>query len=155
MSNTWKLIVSFVVVFLVAAAGSVATYDSIPTWYAGLTKPPFNPPNWIFGPVWTILYALMAVSLFLVWKKKQTPHTIYAKKIFFVQLGLNLLWSFVFFGAHQIALALLVIAALWGLILYSIILFRKINKTAAYILIPYLLWVSFATILNFSLLLLN
>lgn len=155
MSNTWKLIICFLLVFLVGAGGSVATSDSIPNWYADLTKPPFNPPNWIFGPVWTLLYALMAVSLFLVWKKKQTNKTIYARKIFFIQLGLNLLWSLVFFGAHQIALALLIIAALWGFILYSIILFRKINKTAAYILIPYLLWVSFATVLNASLLLLN
>lgn len=155
MSKTWKLIVSFVLVFLVAGAGSVATYDSIPTWYAGLNKPPYNPPNWIFGPVWTILYALMAISLFLIWKVKQNHKTIYARKIFFIQLGLNLLWSFVFFTAHQILLALVVILAMCASIIYTIILFRKINPKAGYLLIPYILWVSFASILNLSILLLN
>lgn len=155
MKDLWKLILPFVLVFLVASAGSVVTFDSIPNWYAGLTKPPFNPPNYVFGPVWTLLYALMAFSLFLVWKGKQTKEVVHARKVFMVQLGLNFLWSYVFFGAHQIGLAVIVILALWASILYCIVLFRKINKTAAYLLIPYILWVSFATILNVSLFLLN
>ncbi len=151
----WKLTMSFVVVFVVAGAGSTATFDSIPTWYAELTKPPFNPPNFIFGPVWTILYAFMAISLFLIWKGKQTKEAIYARKVFVVQLGLNFLWSFVFFGAHQLGLAVITILALWASILYTILLFKRINKTAANLLVPYLLWVSFATLLNVSIFLLN
>ncbi len=155
MNNTWKLLICFALVFAAAAGGSIATYDAIPTWYAGLTNPPFNNHNWIFGPVWTLLYALMAFSLFLIWKVKKSKKQTKAIKVFLVQLFLNFLWSIVFFGAHNIGLALLTIVLLWGSILYSIILFYKINKTASYLLIPYILWVSFASILNLSIYLLN
>lgn len=144
-----------VIVFMVAAGGSSATFQSIPTWYAGLIKPSFSPPNFVFGPVWTLLYTLMAISLWLIWTAKQNKKTKLAIKVFLIQLGLNFLWSVVFFGAHQILLGLLVIILLWGSILWSILLFLKINKTAAYLLIPYILWVSFASVLNLSLLLLN
>ena len=155
MSNTWKLILSFALVFVVAAGGSVATYDAIPTWYATLTKPPFNPPNWIFGPVWTLLYIGMAISLFLVWKEKKSKLQAKAIKVFMVQLFLNFLWSIVFFGAQNPGLALLTIVLLWSSIFYSIVLFHKINKTASYLLIPYILWVSFASVLNLFIFLLN
>lgn len=155
MSNTWKAVFCFVVVFLAASGGSVVTYDAIPTWYATLNKPPFNPPNWIFGPVWTVLYILMAISLYLVWSAKKSKLQSKAIKVFLVQLFLNFLWSLVFFGGQNIGLALLTIILLWASILYSIILFYKINKTASYLLIPYILWVSFASFLNLSIFLLN
>jgi len=136
--------------------GSVFTMPSIPGWYAGLSKPPFNPPNWIFGPVWTILYAMMGLSAYLIYQsgigKKQVKR---ALAVFAVQLLLNTLWSIVFFGVHMIFAAVIVILLLWGMILVTIIVFHRISKAAAYLLIPYILWVSFATVLNISLYILN
>ena len=136
--------------------GSVFTMPSIPGWYAGLSKPPFNPPNWIFGPVWTILYAMMGLSAYLIYQsgigKKEVKR---ALAVFAVQLLLNTLWSIVFFGVHMIFAAVIVILLLWGMILVTIIVFHRISKAAAYLLIPYILWVSFATVLNISLYILN
>ncbi|MBP1767768.1 MAG: benzodiazepine receptor TspO [Candidatus Aminicenantes bacterium] len=136
--------------------GSVFTMPSIPGWYAGLSKPPFNPPSWIFGPVWTILYAMMGLSAYLIYQsgigKKQVKR---ALAVFAVQLLLNTLWSIVFFGVHMIFAAVIVILLLWGMILVTIIVFHRISKAAAYLLIPYILWVSFATVLNISLYILN
>jgi tryptophan-rich sensory protein len=136
--------------------GSVFTMPSIPGWYAGLSKPPFNPPNWIFGPVWTILYAMMGLSAYLIYQsgigKKQVKR---ALAVFAVQLLLKTLWSIVFFGVHMIFAAVIVILLLWGMILVTIIVFHRISKAAAYLLIPYILWVSFATVLNISLYILN
>jgi len=136
--------------------GSVFTMPSIPGWYAGLSKPPFNPPSWIFGPVWTILYAMMGLSAYLIYQsgigKKEVKR---ALAVFAVQLLLNTLWSIVFFGVHMIFAAVIVILLLWGMILVTIIVFHRISKAAAYLLIPYILWVSFATVLNISLYILN
>jgi len=134
--------------------GSFFTISSIPTWYQTLNKPIFSPPNWIFGPVWTILYILMGISLYLVWisksKLKQN-----AVKLFLTQITLNALWSVIFFGLKNPILALLDIILLWATIFLTIKTFAKINKLASNLLIPYLLWVTFATILNFSIVLLN
>ena len=136
--------------------GSVATFPSIPTWYASLDKPPFNPPNWIFGPVWTTLYTLMGIAAFLVWRKGIRNREVkIALGIFVVQLVLNTLWSVIFFGLNSLAGGLVVIVVLWIAILLSIITFYRISKVAGVLLIPYILWVSFATILNFSLWQLN
>ena len=136
--------------------GSVFTMPSIPGWYAGLAKPPFNPPNWIFGPVWTTLYAMMGLSAYLIYQngigKKEVKR---ALAVFAVQILLNTLWSIVFFGAHMIFAAVIVILLLWEMILVTIIVFHRISKAAAYLLIPYILWVSFATVLNISLYILN
>lgn len=141
---------------LAGIIGSVFTVSSIPDWYATLTKPLLNPPNWIFGPVWTTLYALMGISIFLVWKtgvhKKVVKNAV---AVFGLQLGLNALWSIVFFGAQNPGLALINILLLWITILWTIILFSKISRPAMYLLIPYLLWVSFATYLNLAIWLLN
>ena len=126
------------------------------SWYNPLNKPFFTPPSWLFGPAWTVLYILMGVSAYLVWKKgfkkKQIKE---ALKIFAIQFVLNLSWSPIFFGAKQIFLALIVIIIMWIIIFKTIKVFAKIDKTASYLLYPYILWVSFATILNFSVWLLN
>ncbi|KKQ91761.1 MAG: Tryptophan-rich sensory protein [Candidatus Woesebacteria bacterium GW2011_GWB1_39_10] len=126
------------------------------SWYNTLNKPFFTPPSWLFGPAWTVLYILMGVSAYLVWKKgfkkKQIKE---ALKIFAIQFVLNLSWSPIFFGAKQIFLALIVIIIMWIIIFKTIKVFAKIDKTASYLLYPYILWVSFATILNFSVWLLN
>ncbi len=134
--------------------GSIFTFSAIPNWYVTLNKPFFSPPNWVFGPVWTILYILMGISLYLVWisKSKIKQNAI---NLFFVQLGLNVLWSILFFGLRNPALALIDIVALWVAIFLTIKSFSKINKLAGNLQIPYLAWVTFASILNLSIVLLN
>ena len=135
--------------------GTFFTIPSITTWYAGLNKPSFNPPNWIFGPVWTILYLLMGVSLFFVLGKKLKKQKSPLLILFSVQLLLNFLWSVIFFGWHLPALALMDIVLLWISIALLIIDFWKFSKPASLMLAPYLLWVSFASILNLSVAILN
>lgn len=129
------------------------TITAIPTWYASLNKPFFSPPNFVFGPVWTILYLLMGVALYLVWMKNKKVKT--AVVVFSGQLVLNFLWSIIFFGLHLPILAFLEIIFLWVAIAVTIIIFAKISKVAAYLLVPYLLWVSFAAILNIAIVVLN
>lgn len=158
MKNWLKLLISLLIVTLASSLGSLFTVSSIPTWYSILNKPGFNPPSWLFGPVWTILYLMIAVSLFLVWKNKTKIKNNSKKKaywIFGIQILLNSLWSIVFFGMHQILLACIVIILLWISIILNIFYFYKISKTASYLLIPYLLWVSFASLLNFAIWILN
>lgn len=130
--------------------GSLFTFNSVATWYTTLQKPFFNPPSWIFGPVWTTLYFLMGISLFLVWGKKKTN-----LKWFWAQLSLNTLWSIVFFGMKSPLLAFFIIVLLWICIFKTIQLFKQVDKTSAYLLYPYLAWVSFASLLNLSIVLLN
>ncbi len=125
------------------------------TWYNTLNKPFFSPPNWVFGPVWTVLYILIAISGFVIWRKKTKVKKNKALKLFGIQLILNLIWSPIFFGAHQILLAFIVIIFMLYFIYKTINAFFKIDKTAVYLLYPYLAWVSFATILNLSVWLLN
>lgn len=155
--NVQKLLGSLTVCFLVAFLGSIVTFPSISSWYVTLQKPSLVPPNWIFGPVWSILYFLMGVSLYLVWNKegKGKKDRTFALKVFFVQLLLNFLWSFIFFSAHLLFLAFIEILLLWGIIIYTIVLFRKQSEAAAALLIPYLLWVTFAAYLSFSIWILN
>lgn len=130
--------------------GSIFTFSAIPNWYAYLNKPFFNPPNWIFGPVWTTLYALMGIAVYLVWKKRKgIPFW------FWVQLVLNALWSILFFGLQNPILAFVGVVFLWLSIFLTITSFYRIHKTAAYLLVPYLLWVTFASLLNASIALLN
>lgn len=136
--------------------GSIFTIPAITTWYQALNKPVFSPPNFVFGPVWTILYALMGISIFLILEKKikikERNNLIY---LFSLQLLLNFLWSVIFFYFHFPLLAFLEILMLWGSILLLTIKFWKYSKSASILLIPYLLWVSFATILNASIVILN
>lgn len=149
VKNFPKLIFSIGICLGVGFLGSFFTVDSIPIWYATLNKPFFSPPNWIFAPVWTILYLLIGVSLYLVWEKRTVP------QVFLVQLILNGIWSIIFFGMKNPTLALIDIIALWVAITLTIKAFSKINKLAGKLLYPYLVWVSFATILNLSIVLLN
>lgn len=136
--------------------GALFTTPAIESWYLTITKPEWNPPGWVFGPVWFILYTLMGIALYLAWHQGlHSKRSRFAFWFFFVHLGINALWSIVFFGMHNIALALGVIALLWGMIATLAILFWKIDKRAAYLLLPYLAWVSFATYLNYSIWLLN
>ncbi len=144
-----KLILSIGLCLGAGILGSFFTVSAIPTWYQTLNKPSFSPPNWIFGSVWTILYFLMGISLYLVWTKRTVP------TVFWIQLILNALWSIIFFGMRNPTLALVDIVALWIAIVLTIKSFYRINKLAGKLLIPYLLWVSFATILNLSIVLLN
>ena len=156
MKNWLKLIISIVVVQLVGITSSLATRSSISGWYLTLTKPVFNPPNWIFGPVWTILYLMIGISLFLVWTtKKNTKVKKKAYLIFGIQLVLNWLWSIVFFGMQNPGLAMIVISLLWIFIILNFIFFYKISKTAGWLLVPYWLWVSFASVLNLAIWILN
>lgn len=145
--------VSLIIVFIVGAIGSVATSPQIPVWYATLARPAWAPPNWLFPVVWTILYILIGISLFLVWRKGLESKQ--ALVVFAVQLGLNLLWSLVFFGFHSIVGGLVIILMLWMAILANIIVFYRISRWAGLILLPYLVWVSIASYLNYSIYLLN
>jgi len=144
-----RLIVFVAICELVGILGSFFTVQVIPTWYAYLNKPTFNPPNWIFGPVWSLLYFLMGISAFLIWDKNKKDIKI-AKSLFIFQLFLNGIWSPVFFGLKNLLLALMIITALWFFIILTILKFYNISKKAAYLLIPYILWVTFASILNYS-----
>jgi benzodiazapine receptor len=132
-----------------AALGNIATIPNIPTWYAGLAKPSFNPPNWIFGPVWTTLYVMMAYAFFRVLRAPASADARRAAIIaFLVQIALNAGWSWAFFAAHSPLGGLLVIAPLLVAIAATILTFRRIDAPAAWLLAPYLAWVSFASILN-------
>ncbi len=158
--TTWREVLTAVTSVVICEAaglvGSIATFPSIPTWYAGLQKPSFTPPNWLFGPVWTALYALMGVSAYFVWRKRASAGGVKtALSIFGAQLVLNVLWSVTFFGLRSLLGGLVLIVALWVAILLTIITFFRISKTAGVLLIPYILWVSFATALNYSVWVLN
>lgn len=174
-----KLFVSIIICQLAGAIGAIFTTPEIGAWYVTLNKPSFNPPNWIFGPVWSFLFLLMGISLYLVWEKrfavevsekeeKLKTWNPFSRKlwvgswreenaiiIFFLQLFLNILWSIIFFAMHLPVVAFFEILMLWFAILYTIINFYRISKPASYLLIPYILWVSFATVLNYFLWILN
>lgn len=141
--------------FAVAGLGGWATSSSVTSWYPTLAKPAWNPPAWLFGPVWTLLYVLMAVAAWLVWKCRPAPGVGAALRVYFGQLGLNLVWSVIFFGMRQPGLAVAEITLLWLAIAGTIILFRRHSKAAAWLMVPYLAWVTFAAVLNFTIWQLN
>jgi tryptophan-rich sensory protein len=141
--------------YLVAAVSSTFTISSIPTWYAALAKPGFNPPNEVFGPVWTLLYTLMAIAAWLIWRLPDSKLRSAGLLWFGIQLGLNFIWSFVFFRSHQIGLAVVEIALLWVGILGTMRIFFRLSKAAGWMFVPYLAWVSFAGVLNFAIWRLN
>lgn len=156
MNNTLKLIIAVFVSELAGVVGSIFTISAIPNWYATLTKPALNPPSWIFGPVWTTLYALMGIAAFLIWKNGSGRKDVRkALSVFGLQLVFNASWSVVFFGLQNPAWAFVNIVAIWLAIVWTMILFYKISKPAMWLLAPYILWVSFAGYLNFSILMLN
>ena len=146
--NIIKLIVSLFLPLSVGAVAGMFTSQAVPTWYASLNRPSFSPPNWVFGPVWTCLYILLGISFFLIWKEEASKERDLAIKVFSIQMLLNFAWSFLFFYFNLIGAALIEIILLWISIALMIYLFNKIKPFAAYLNIPYLLWVSFATILN-------
>lgn len=173
MKKTVKLIVSVIICEAAGVIGSIFTTPAISGWYTYLEKPGFNPPNWVFAPAWATLFLLMGISLYLVWDKKwkvEVPEEDLAEKswnpistklwigswreanviiIFSLQLVLNILWSVIFFGLGEPGIAFFEILMLWFAILYTIVNFHKISRAAAYLLLPYLAWVSFASVLSF------
>jgi len=162
MQKTKKIIKFFLSIFICLSAGfigSIFTGASVNSWYQTINKPSFNPPNWVFAPVWTILFIFMGIALFLVWSLDASSEKFIKRKtaliFFFLQLIFNLLWSLVFFGLRSPIGGLMVILILWILILITIIRFFRINKVSALFLIPYILWVSFAAFLNFTIWVLN
>jgi tryptophan-rich sensory protein len=157
MAKFWpKLILSVVVVMLLGAIGGSVTVAAIPDWYAKLAKPPGTPPNAVFGPTWSLLYLMIGVSVARVWHiGREGPGKRRALIRFAVQLLLNLTWSPLFFGAHLVAVALVVIVVLWVTILLTILAFRPLDRIAARLLVPYLAWVGYAIYLNAGILVLN
>ena len=151
-----RLVVSILASFAAAGIGSLFTFKAIPTWYAGLKKPRYTPPNWAFGPVWTTLYILMGISVFLVWQKGlATPGVMLAFILFWVQLAFNALWSVIFFGRKSRGGGVIIIIVLWFLILATIIASFPVSVWAGALLIPYIVWVSIASYLNVGVWVLN
>ena len=153
---TWSRDIGFGVLAVIAVAaasvvGQLATYPNLAPWYAGLNKPSFNPPNWIFGPVWTALYALMA---FAVWRILRLPKASATRRValglFFVQLALNAAWSWMFFGAHNLMLGVINIIPQFLVILAAVVAFYRLDKIAAWCLLPLVAWVAFASVLNIA-----
>jgi benzodiazapine receptor len=154
--NWPKLLACVVVCQLAGVIGAVFTRSAIPSWYVHLKKPSFTPPNWLFGPAWISLYLLMAVAAYLVWQKGwQTAGVRGALMVFLVQLLLNVLWSPAFFGWQSPLAGMIVIILLWLAIIITIIAFSRISPPAALLLLPYILWVSYASALNISIYFLN
>lgn len=154
-SKVIKFIIAIALPLSLGAIAGIFTADSVQGWYATLVKPSFSPPNWVFGPVWTTLYVLMGISFYLVWIQPAGKKRDNAIMLFLCQLALNVAWSFLFFYFKQPGLALVEIILLWILIVIMLIQFYKVKPLAAFLNIPYLLWVSFATALNAGYYLLN
>jgi translocator protein len=156
MTNTIKLIISIAIPVAIGATSGFFTVTGVESWYQTINKPSWNPPSWIFGPVWTSLYVMMGIALYLVWKSdsssilKKTAFILFA-----VQLLFNFFWSFIFFNQQQVGWALVEMLIMWVLILLTIFAFANVSKTAAWLLVPYIVWVSFAAILNFTIWKLN
>ncbi|MCX7940915.1 MAG: tryptophan-rich sensory protein [Endomicrobia bacterium] len=156
MKKTLKLIISIVLPLFIGYLGSLATKSSVNSWYLTLNKPSFNPPNWVFAPVWTGLFILMGISCYIIWNKIgriDFRNLVYL--IYFFQLIFNLLWSVLFFSFRNPILGLVNIILLWILAVVNIKLFYRISKLAGWLLIPYILWLSFAFVLNFAIVILN
>lgn len=157
MNKYTKIAITVSICLLVGYLSSIVTQSTIKTWYPTLIKPSFNPPNWIFAPVWTLLFILMGIAVGLVWDKLDNDRELVKKGMFFfaVQLALNALWSYLFFGLNNLLLASIEIILLLLLIYETYLIFKKLDKKASYLLIPYMAWVSFATVLTISIYFLN
>ena len=149
------MIVLLVLCLAVAAVGGLATTPNIPNWYAGLAKPSWTPPDWIFGPVWSVLYLSMAVAAWLVWRQTGLAGAAVPTALFGIQLLLNTLWSWLFFGLHSPSAALVDIILLWTAIAATMVAFWRRSMVAGIIFLPYLVWVSFASVLNLAIWRLN
>lgn len=150
MQKVLRIAVVLMTCLVVGYLSGMVTRESITTWYPTLNKPFFNPPNWVFAPVWTVLYIMMGIAGGLVWNKQETDekNVMTAFKYFIIQLALNAIWSLIFFNLHNPLLALIEIVLLWLMIYETYNQFKKIDSKAGMLLLPYLAWVSFATILN-------
>lgn len=149
-----KIIIMIVIAELAGIVGSFFTVPAIGSWYTALNKPWFTPPSWVFGPVWLTLYALMGIAAGLVWHSKSKIKE-RALQIYWLQLGLNVVWSMLFFGLRSPLYGLIDIVLMWIAIAATIFVFYKVNKKSAGLLVPYIIWVSIATALNYYVLVLN
>jgi tryptophan-rich sensory protein len=157
MNKISRIAIVVIICLAVGYFSGMVTRASITTWYPTLVKPSFNPPNWIFAPVWTSLYVMMGVAAGLIWNQITTQKAAVTKALqfFIIQLVLNALWSYLFFGLHNLMLATIEVVLLWLMIFETYSQFAKINKTASYLMLPYLAWVSFASVLTASIWWLN
>ena len=157
MSKYLRIIYCVAICLVVGYLSSITTQSSINTWYPTLIKPSFNPPNWLFAPVWTLLFIMMGIAAGMIWNHLENQKELVKKALLFftVQLLLNALWSYLFFGLNNVLLALIEIILLWLVIYETFYIFKKIDKKAAYLFIPYLIWVGFAAVLNGSIYYLN
>jgi tryptophan-rich sensory protein len=149
------LVIAILVCLAAGWLGSRFTTPSLPEWYAGLRKPMWTPPSWVFGPVWTALYVCMGVAVWLVWREKGFAGASVAIVLFVVQLALNVAWSGIFFGLHRLAAAFAELAVLWVAIAVTLVLFWRVRPAAGWLLVPYEAWVTFAGALNFAIWRLN
>lgn len=148
MKKFFAFILCLFIPLLIGGISGIATASGVNDWFLTLNKPSFNPPNYLFGPVWTTLYLLMGISLYFIWSSPVSMARTKALRIFYIQISLNFAWSFLFFYFHWIAFAFAEIIVIWCFILLMIFRFFPVHKTSALLQIPYLLWVSFATVLN-------
>ena len=157
MNKISRIAIVVIICLAIGYLSGMVTRASITTWYPTLVKPSFNPPNWIFAPVWTSLYVMMGVAAGLIWNQITTQKAAVTKALqfFIIQLVLNALWSYLFFGLHNLMLATIEVVLLWLMIFETYSQFAKINKTASYLMLPYLAWVSFASVLTASIWWLN
>lgn len=149
-----KILIAVIVCVVLGALSGFVTIDAIQTWYVTLNKPSWNPPNWLFGPVWTTLYIMMGIAFGLVWSSSN-PNKDKAMTLFYLQFGLNMLWSILFFYLRSPGIALIEIILMLIFILLTTNAFKKVDSRAAYLMLPYIAWVSFATVLNFTIWSLN
>jgi len=150
-----KIAICVITCLVLGSASGILAGSATTDWYNDLAKPSFQPPSWVFGPAWTLLYTLMGIAIALIWHSKPAGIKRTAVTLFIIQFIINLIWSPIFFYLHNITLALVVIVLLWFLILATIRYFHRIDRRAAFLLVPYLLWVTFATVLNASIVYLN
>ncbi|MEO0026460.1 MAG: TspO/MBR family protein [candidate division WOR-3 bacterium] len=153
--NLPKLLGSIALPLVIGFAGSMFTRPSVDSWFATLKKPIFAPPNWLFAPAWTLLYIMMGIAFYLIWQQGYSVKLRLAFAVYALQLILNLLWSLFFFGLHSPLLGFADIIILWIVVLINIILFYRLRRAAGLLLIPYILWLTFASVLNLSIVLLN
>jgi translocator protein len=156
-SRTWRIVIITVLTMILGGLGGTVTGDAMPEWYDSLRKPSFQPPGWLFGPVWTLLYALMGIAAGRIWGAPGAGSAARGRALgtYSVQLALNVAWSLLFFGFRSPGAALVEIIVLWIAIISTIRRFHSIDKPAAWLLLPYLLWVSFATVLNAAIVVMN
>lgn len=155
MTSLISLLIILALTFAAGGIGSYFTFPSIPTWYADLVKGPLNPPNWVFGPVWTTLYVLMSIAAWRIWKKREIKGGKRAFALYVAHLFLNAYWSIAFFTLHDLPQAFAVLLVLWISILAMVIWFFKIDRAAGILMLPYLAWVTFAGYLNYTVMVLN